>query len=312
MPRYRDALPQLTGAPFLTDGGVETTLVFHHGLDLPCFAAFPLIEDATGRAIFDEWFRTHAEIARKHGVGFILEALTWRANPRWAAELGIEDDRLEALIRESVAMLEPVRAAFETADRPHVISCCVGPHGDGYDASERLTADDAERYHTHQIDIVRDTEADMLCAITMTYADEAIGIARAARTAGLPVAISFTVETDGRLPSGDSLADAITAVDAATDAYPAYYMINCAHPEHFADALAAPICRDRIRGLRVNASRKSHDELDNATTLDAGNPDELGGQCRDLRDLLPNLTVLGGCCGTDARHIAAIAASCCG
>ena len=145
----------------------------------------------------------------------------------------------------------------------------------------------------------------------MNYAEEASGIARAAREAGMPVALSFTVETDGRLPTGQPLNEAIAQVDSETGAYPAYYMINCAHPTHF-DTVLAPESEwiNRIGGLRANASRMSHAELDEAEELDAGDPVELGQEYADLKRHLPNLTVLGGCCGTDHRHIEQIGLAC--
>ena len=151
----------------------------------------------------------------------------------------------------------------------------------------------------------------MVTAITMTHVGEAVGVVRAAEAAGLPVAISFTVETDGRLPTGQPLGEAIEAVDAATGALPAYYMINCAHPTHFAHELGADGgWTGRVRGLRANASCRSHAELDAATDLDAGDPAQLGRQYAELRRLLPQLTVLVGCCCTDLRHVEAIARAC--
>jgi homocysteine S-methyltransferase len=170
-----------------------------------------------------------------------------------------------------------------------------------------MTAEEAERYHSAQVRTFSETAADMVSALTMTYVEEAVGIARAARAAGMPAAISFTVETDARLPSGQALGEAIEQADAETDGGVAYFMINCAHPTHFADVLEADEpWADRIRGLRANASAKSHAELDEAEELDEGDPVELGAQYRALRPRLRNLNVVGGCCGTDHRHIAEI------
>ena len=261
--------------------------------------------------MFKEWFRSHAALAKRHGTGFILETATWRASTDWAAKLGCSDDELTALTVGSITLLEEVRDELASPGFDMVISGCVGSRGDGYSPAAFMTSEEAEAYHRKQIEIFRDTEADMVAAVTMTYAEEAIGIANAARTAGLPVAISFTVETDGTLPSGQSLGDAIQMIDAATDLYPAYYMINCAHPSHFDEALVAgDSWRERVRGVRVNASRKSHAELDESEELDDGNPVELGDDCCRLRAALPNLNILGGCCGTDQRHIDAIGAAC--
>ncbi len=299
---YRDHLPQLDGDLFLTDGGIETVLVFHEGLDLPAFAAFDLLKDAAGTETLRRYYDPYATLARERGLGFVLESPTWRASARWAAQLGYSDADLRQLNRRAIALLEEVRNAYAN-DTPVVISGCIGPQDDGYRPGETLSADAAQEYHATQIETFADTAADMVAAVTMTYADEALGISRAAREAGIPAAISFTVETDGRLPSGQSLADAIALVDEDTP--PAYYMINCAHPTHFESVLSEPWVR-RIHGLRANASTKSHAELDEAEELDIGDPDDLGARYAALRERLPALNVLGGCCGTDHRHVTAI------
>ena len=301
---YRQGLPQLDGGLFVTDGGIETTLIFHQGLDLPAFAAFVLLKDEAGSDELRRYYAPYVALAREQGVGFVLESPTWRASPRWAAELGVSDAELDELNRKAIALMEELREDAGASGAPVVISGCVGPHDDGYSPATKLSADDARDYHSTQIQTFSETAADMVTAITMTYADEAIGLTRAARAAGLPVVISFTVETDGRLPSGQELGDAIGQVDEATGGAPAYYMINCAHPTHFEDALeTAEAWPARIGGLRANASTKSHAELDEAEELDEGDPVDLGALHAALREQLPNLTVLGGCCGTDHRHV---------
>ncbi|HEX6870415.1 MAG TPA: homocysteine S-methyltransferase family protein [Micromonosporaceae bacterium] len=310
MARYRDQLPQLSGTTFLTDGGIETDLIFNKGAELPDFAAFTLLAEERGQRLLDQYFRENAEVARQAGVGFVLESATWRANPDWAAGLGYDRGRLGEVNRQAIDMLAEIRAEF-ASDQPMVISGCVGPRGDGYQPGQQMSADEAHRYHQVQADMFAGTEADQLTAITMTYPEEAIGVARAARDAGMPVVLSFTVETDGRLPNASTLADAISSVDEATDGYPAYYMINCAHPTHFTEVLdPAASWTSRIRGLRANASRASHAELDESPTLDAGDPTEFGRLYAQLREAFPQFTVLGGCCGTDVRHIREVASEC--
>jgi homocysteine S-methyltransferase len=301
---YRDRLPQLDADVFLTDGGIETVLIFHEGLELPAFAAFTLLDD--GIETLRRYYEPYARLAREHGVGFVAEAPTWRASPRWAAELGYSLAELDAHNRRAIALMGELR---RDDGPPVVISGCVGPCDDGYDPAERLSADAAEAYHAIQVGTFADTEADMVTAITMTYAEEAIGVARAAARHGLPAVISFTVETDGRLPSGQPLGEAIAQVDAACGDAVAYYMVNCAHPTHFAHVLDGAAALERIRGVRPNASRKSHAELDEAEELDTGDPGELADQVAALRGALPALSVFGGCCGTDQRHIAALAAA---
>ena len=311
MPVYRNHLPQLDTETFLTDGGIETTLIFDEGLDLPEFAAFPLLADPAGRAALDRYFETYAAVAVRDRVGIVLETATWRANPDWGVRLHYTLEALEAANRDAVEQLVEIRRRYETPAAPIVISGCIGPRGDGYQVGAAMSVDEARTYHCLQTRTFAATEADLVSAITMTYAAEAVGIAQAARDAAIPVVISFTVETDGRLPSGQPLADAIATVDEMTDAYPAYYMVNCAHPTHFSQLFeGSPSWTSRLGGVRANASTLSHAELDKAETLDRGDPLDLAARYEVLRTLVPSLRVLGGCCGTSHEHIAAISAAC--
>lgn len=313
MGKYRNHLPQMGDRLFLTDGGLETTLIFHDGIDLPCFAAFDLLRDQAGIAALSRYFDRYVAIARARGLGVVLEAPTWRANLDWGVKLGYDADTLADANRKAIGLMLEIRADAETPATPMVISGNIGPRGDGYQADNRMTPDAAQAYHAQQIETFADADADLVSAFTINYVEEAVGIVRAAREAATPVVISFTVETDGRLPSGDGLGKAIARTDAETDSYAAYYMINCAHPTHFRHVLDdGGNWRERIRGLRANASCRSHAELDDSTELDAGSPGELGDQYHELQRLLPRLTVLGGCCGTDDRHIDAIFAACAG
>ncbi|MDB9528677.1 homocysteine S-methyltransferase family protein [Oscillatoria sp. CS-180] len=307
MSRYRNALPQLSNHLFLTDGGLETTLIFHEGLNLPEFAAFDLLKDAFGYQALLKYFRTYAQLAQSYKVGCVLESATWRASLDWGEKLGYSRQAIAELNHKAIDLLYEVRAEYETASTPVVISGCIGPKGDGYSPDIRLDTTAAENYHTFQSAIFKEAGADLITAVTMNYVEEAIGIARAAKLQEMPVVISFTVETDGCLPTGQSLKEAIAQVDAATQNYPSYYMINCAHPFHFAHVLLSrELWLNRIGGIRPNASIQSHAELDEAEELDEGNPQALGAQCVALKNKLPNLRVLGGCCGTDHRHVAEI------
>ncbi|MDQ1408481.1 MAG: hypothetical protein QOJ41_216 [Acidobacteriaceae bacterium] len=311
MPKYRDHLPQLDGGIFLTDGGLETTLIFHDKLELPYFAAFHLLKDGGGSEALRKYYCSYASIACTNGLGFVLESPTWRANPDWSKKLGYSSAALADANRLAIASMQQLSEQFEMPHSPMVISGCVGPRGDGYDPGQVMTESEAQAYHSQQIGVFRTTDADLVTAITMTNTPEAIGIVRAAQTSGLPVVISFTLETDGCLPTGQSLKEAIGAVDAATDKAPAYYMINCAHPTHFDAALdVTEPWVTRLRGVRANASRRSHAELNEAPDLDEGNPLELGAQYGDLLRRHPRINVLGGCCGTDHRHIEEIARAC--
>jgi len=309
IPRYRHALPQLDDALFLTDGGLETTLIFHDGHDLPHFAAYDLLSRDGGEEALRRYFEPYVHIALEHGVGIVLETPTWRANPDWAALLGHSGEELEALNRRAVELLLELRDELETDSTPIVVSGCIGPRGDGYAVGETMSGDAAASYHGAQIRTFAEAGADLVTAITMTYANEALGVVRAAGAAGLPAVISFTVETDGRLPSGQPLREAIEEVDDRTSAAPAYYMINCAHPSHFYEVLEpGSAWTERIRGVRANASRLSHAELDEMESLDSGDPEELANEYAALRERMPSLTVLGGCCGTDQTHVDAMCA----
>jgi len=302
------SLPFLDGAAFVTDGGIETTLVFLEGIDLPQFAAYTLLRTAEGRQSLEDYFVGYADLGRRHTVGIVLDTPTWRASTDWGRVLGDDQAALDWANTQAVALLLDVRARYETPESPIVISGAIGPRGDGYVAGEEMTASAAAAYHGRQALQLGQAGVDVITALTMTNSNEAIGIADAARAAAVACAVAFTVEVDGRLPNGETLGDAIRAVDAATSGSVAYFMINCAHPSHF----EATIDVDeawvrRLRGIRSNASMASHAELNEADTLDPGDPVELGEHLWRLHDRHEHLTLLGGCCGTDERHIDAIA-----
>ncbi|MEM9011836.1 MAG: homocysteine S-methyltransferase family protein [Pseudomonadota bacterium] len=293
---------------YLADGGLETFMIFIEGFELPSFSAAVLLQTEAGRAALARYFERHIALARDSGRGFVLDTPTWRAGAAWAGALGLDEAGIRAVNARAVAEMAAIRARHETASLPIVLNGVIGPAGDGYAPDEMLSPETAEAVHRPQIEALGQGGVDMVSAVTLTHAGEAIGIARAAKAISLPVALSFTLETDGRLPSGQPLGDAIAEVDDATDGAAIYYMINCAHPDHFRDVLRtrASWIR-RIGGLRTNASRMSHAELDAAESLDDGDPVELGELHGALFALLPDLRVVGGCCGTDHRHVGCIA-----
>lgn len=314
MSKYRNGLPQMGDKIFLTDSGLETFICFQLGVDLPEFASFPLLDRDEGRQIIRDYMIRHIEIALDGKMGFVMETPTWRASADWGAKVGYDKEALRRVNIDAVQMMHDLRDAHETEDSPFVISGNIGPRGDGYNPDELLSPEDAAAYHADQIAAFADAGADLVTTLTMTHSEEAIGITRAAMDAGMPVVMSFTTETDGRLPTGQELGAAIDEVDAATGNGPAYYMVNCAHPTHFDETIEAARATDaawlkRLRGLRANASTQSHEELDNSPELDEGNPVELGGQYKSLMDRLPQIAVVGGCCGTDHRHVQEIASA---
>ncbi len=293
---------------FLSDGGLETFLIFEQGYDLPCFSAAVLLDTARGRADLAAYFERFIGIAKKTGRGFVMDAPTWRAGSAWAGPLGVGLKEVMETNRRAVAFVSDLRDRHETAECPILVNGLVGPAGDAYAPDTQITAEDALLIHAPQVHALGKAGVDMISAMTLTHAGEAVGIVHAAKEIDVPVVIAFTLETDGRLPSGQPLGDAIAEVDGATNDGPIYYMINCAHPDHFRDVLDTEAAwTKRIGGIRSNASRMSHAELDEAEVLDDGDPVELGRLSAELLTRLPNIRVLGGCCGTDHRHVGCIA-----
>ncbi len=297
-------LPQLQGQLFVTDGGLETDLVFHHGIDLPEFAAYPLLADESGRSLLTNYYDDYAVIAARAAAGLILEAPTWRSNPNWGAKLGDDAGALHRINTGAIEFMAGLRAKYADTVPIVQVSGAIGPRGDGYRTDGEVDPDEAREYHGAQVRAFAEAGADLALAMTLTEPGEAIGIVQAARAAGLPIAIAFTVETDGHLPGGKSLAEAITEVDAS--APPDYFLVNCAHPSHVEAGLVQGAWRDRVLGMRPNASLASHAELDEAEVLDEGDPAELASAQRRVAAAFENATILGGCCGTDARHVAAM------
>jgi len=312
MSKYRHQLPLKSGTPFITDAGLETELVFREGYDLPEFASFPLLSSKKGREDMRDYYHHYIDIARQQHTGLVLEAPTWRANPDWGHKLEYSANELAEFNHQAIDFLAQLRSNAQL-DEPCVISGCIGPRYDGYDPHHYMSANEAEQYHAAQIKTFRETQADLVTALTLTSINEALGITRAAKKLDMPVVISFTTETDGKLPSGETLREAIETIDKETYAYPFYYMINCAHPTHFQSALKnESMWLKRIGGVRANASCKSHAELDESTELDSGNPKELGQQYKALKSRLTNMHVIGGCCGTNHQHVNEIAQACFG
>jgi S-methylmethionine-dependent homocysteine/selenocysteine methylase len=307
MPGYRNTLPQLAGDIFLTDAGVETDLIFNHGIEIREFAAHTLLPDPVGKQALIDYFRGFLSLAREHNTGYILDSVTWKAHMHWAEDLGASEQDLQEANKASIALISQLRDEFSSNAKPIVLNAVIGPQGDAYAPESEIAVHEAEQYHAKQISWLAETNVDMVTALTFTQSDEASGLVLAAHSVGLPVVVSFTVETDGRLPTGQPLGEAIETVDHVTDGAAAYFMVNCAHPDHFSHVLDDTAWARRIRGIRCNASRKSHTELDESEAIDAGDPVELSHQYVAIRAKLPWLNVFGGCCGSDLRHVTQIA-----
>lgn len=307
MSRYRNQLPQLEGGLFFTDAGIETDLIFNKNIEIREFAAHTLLPNPVGRQAVAAYFREFLSLARQHGAGFVLDSQTWKAHLYWARDLDASERDLRQANHDSIAFTSGLRDEFATNDKPIVLNGVIGPRGDAYSPETEVAAAEAESYHARQLGWLAETEVDMVTAMTFTQSDEAAGFVRAAQAVELPSVVSFTVETDGRLPTGQHLSEAIEAVDQASDSGAAYFMVNCAHPDHFFHVLSDPAWTRRIRGIRCNASRLSHEELDACEVLDDGDPEELAAQYRALTSAMPWLNIFGGCCGSDIRHVSHIA-----
>lgn len=291
----------------LTDGGLETDFIFNRDINLPHFASFPLLEDPIHRLTLQSYYKDYLNLAMENKTGFILESPTWRSSQDWGYKLGYTKEDIQRVNEDAIRLLHQIRRDYSSAIENIYVSGCVGPRGDGYTIQNIMDANDAKTYHSHQIEAFTKAKADMVCAMTISYINEALGITMAAKEKHIPVVISFTVELDGNLPSGETLQSAIDYIDEVTDMYPSYYMINCAHPSHFFDHLkTSDSWKSRIKGIRANASCKSHEELDASDELDTGDKTALGEWYLKLKKVLPDLIVFGGCCGTDASHIESI------
>jgi homocysteine S-methyltransferase len=289
---------------FVTDGGIETDLIFNRGIDLPEFAAFPLLDTEEGRSVLRDYFSSYVDVAARAGAPLLLDTPTWRANPDHAAALGYDAAGLDRVNRIAVELLTALAAEHESDLAGWEVGGILGPRGDGYRTERGHDPAEAADYHRPQLAAFAAAGAARASVLTLTDVGEAIGVATAAADVGIRCAVGLTVETDGRLPDGTTLAEAVAAVDAV--APPAYFMVGCAHPQHIAAGLDGGDWRARIGGLRVNASTMSHAELDEAETLDDGDPERLAADQAPLLAAFENLEVLGGCCGTDARHVAAM------
>ncbi|MBS9718305.1 homocysteine S-methyltransferase family protein [Pseudohalocynthiibacter aestuariivivens] len=303
MTRPSPTLPHETHKLYLTDGGTETWLMYKRGFDLPEFSAFHLLNDATATKALRSYYRAFADIAKIRNTGFIFDSLTYRASRDWGHLLGYTDKSLAEMNRRCLSLYQEVAEEAGLNAEDTVYSGCIGPKGDAYQQNKTLTSKGSADYHAEQIETFKDAGFNIVTALTLNSTQEAIGIAQAAKSSGLPSVISFTLEKNRRLRSGETLGEAINLVDDATGNAPAYYMINCSHPSDFGPALAQKKWSKRIRGIRANASSLDHGTLCQLGHLDEGNPDELAHQYSDLKMNYPHMNVFGGCCGTDYTHM---------
>jgi homocysteine S-methyltransferase len=303
-------MPTVEDPLFLTEAGIETTLMYKNGWELQHFCLFERMREDRFMADLEAYHRRLIEVALERGVGHLLDGVHYRASPDWSAKLNMSDSELKQLTEKGLALYQELSEEYATEATPIPVGCCIGPRGDAYGTGHEMSPEEAQDYHTIQIETAKQAGADFVSALTFNRIDEAIGLARAAEAAGLPVIVSFSLTKDARLNSGPSLDEAVTAVDAATDEAPLFYMINCNHPVDFSPALDAPgDWINRLQGIRANASSLDHGMLCKLGHLEEGDPEELGGQFADIARRFPHMNVFGGCCGTDREHLDQIAAN---
>lgn len=305
----RRSIPPLSTKPFLTDGGLETTIVYKEKIDLPCFAAITLLSTTQGTELLRRLYIKYVDVALSHNAGIVLEARVWRGAPIWAQPLGLTSAELIALNVKAVELLLDLRQQVETQSTPIVISGNIGPLSDAYKLSNRPGREFVREQYREQIKALVDAGVDMLSITTITDTEEMIAAIEIAREHDIPIHASFSVERDGKLLNHRNLEEAIAEVDTTTNGYAAYFGINCAHPAHVKELLKTmpESTRSRIGSFRGNASLRSHEELDNAAELDRGDIAKFATDFEDVARLLPSLRVAGGCCGTDEEHVAAVA-----
>ncbi|MDX2274422.1 MAG: homocysteine S-methyltransferase family protein [Hyphomonadaceae bacterium] len=295
---------------YLTEGGQETELMYKFGFELPEFAMYPLLDNAEALAAMRGMYQRVLETAAKHQVGVLLGGLDYRASPDWASKLGYSREGLADAQFRCIGFLREAAEPFEGQIPDIKIVGCVGPRGDAYSLNRTITAEEAEDYHAVQIETLKRAGVDLISAMTFNNIEEAVGVARAAAKANMPLTVSFTLDSTHRLKSGPSLKQAIEQTDArAGDARPAFYGVNCSHPVEFEPALEPGDWIKRVRSLRPNASAKEKVELCKIGHLEDGDPVEFGEQMGDLARRYPHIDVWGGCCGTWERHLDHIAAN---
>ena len=307
MPHKSPVLPHETDRIFLTDGGTETWLEYKRDFKLTNFSAFHLLNDPEATKAIREYYIKTAQVAQELGTGFIFDSLTYRASRDWGDLLGYSKDSLAEMNQRCLTLYREIAEEVGLLPEDTVISGNIGPGGDAYQLNETLTAENSEEYHIDQVQTFKSAAVDIVTGLTLNSVQEAVGIARAAAKVGLPSVISFTLEKNRRLRSGETLQQAIELVDDAADVAPAYYMINCSHPVDYGPALEPKPWAKRIRGLRSNASSLDHGTLCQLGHLEEGDPEELAQQNGDFKKSFPHINVFGGCCGTDFVHVKKIA-----
>jgi len=298
---------QKEGRFYLTEGGTETELMYKHGFELPHFAMFPLLENPEATSRMKEMFRSYLEVAAKHKTYALMGGLDYRASPDWGKLLGYSPEGLAEANLQSIEFLREIAKEYTSEIPGILIQGLIGPRGDAYQRNTTITENEAEDYHSVQLETLRKSNVDLALAITFNNIPESVGVARAAAKIGVPLAISLSLDSTSKLNSGPTLVEAITTIDKETDQSPEFYLINCSHPVEYEPAIEPGDWISRVRGVRPNASKMEKLALCKIGHLEEGNPVELGQLCGDLAGRYPHMDIWGGCCGTWNNHLDEIA-----
>lgn len=307
MDKHTSLPPQKEGRFYLTEGGTETELMYRHGFELPHFAMFPLLDNPNALSRMKDMFRSYLDVAAKHQFCALMGGLDYRASPDWGELLGYSPASLADANLQSIEFLREVASEYSSQIPEILFVGLVGPRGDAYERNETITENEAEDYHAVQLETLKKANVDSALAITFNNIPESVGVARAAARIGVPLAVSLTLDSNSKLHSGPSLAEAITTIDRETDQSPEYFLINCSHPVEYEPAIEPGDWINRIRGVRPNASKMEKIALCQIGRLEEGDPEELGMQCGDLARRYPHMDIWGGCCGTWSNHLDEIA-----
>jgi homocysteine S-methyltransferase len=299
--------PQKEGRFYLSEGGTETEILYKYGFELPQFAMFPLLDNPEAVSKMQGMYRKYLDVVAKHGMCALMGGLDYRASPDWGKLLGYSPQGLSEANHKSINFLREIAKEY-TSDIPDIlIQGLIGPRGDAYKMNLNITENEAEDYHSIQLNTLKEANVDLALAITFNNIPESIGVARAAKKIGVPLAISLSLDSTSKLNSGPSLAEAITTIDEETELAPEFYLINCSHPLEYESAIVSGDWINRIRGVRPNASKMEKIALCQIGHLEDGDPVELGVQCGDLARRYPHMDIWGGCCGTWDTHLDQIA-----
>lgn len=299
---------QCSDRTFLTEGGTETEIMFRYGHDFPHFAMFELLKNERAMADLRDMYTQYLDVVAETGFAALLSGLDYRASPDWGRLLGYSPQGLADVQVQCIDFLRDVAAPYAGQISEICYAGIIGPRGDAYGSGGTMTADEAQDYHSTQLTTLKGLDVDLAWAATFNNIPEAVGVARAAASIGVPVCIAFTLTSDHRLRSGPSLREAVETVDRETgDARPIGYGINCSHPLEYAPALEPGDWFRRVRSIRPNAALMDKIALCKLNHLEEGDPVELGQQLGDLARDNPQIDMWGGCCGSWDKHLREIA-----